>query len=125
MVTCLPSAFATIYEVCYNHFFRARNEKDGGDLGRLPGLHLPGHLRPCIRRRSPDRRAAGQLPSGSGWQGYPFLPHPKLMPEFWQFPTVSMGSGPIAAIYQARFLKYLDRPWHQGLLRADRLRLPG
>lgn len=103
---------ATFYEVAFNHFFRARNEKDGGDL-----VFFQGHLSPGIYARAflEGRLTQEQLDNfrqeihGKGLSSYP---HPKLMPEFWQFPTVSMGLGPINAIYQARFLKYLD---HRGL----------
>ncbi|MCS3460347.1 MULTISPECIES: pyruvate dehydrogenase (acetyl-transferring), homodimeric type [Aeromonas] len=98
---------ATIYEVCYNHFFRARNEKDGGDL-----VYFQGHISPGIYARAfvEGRLTEDQLDNFRqevDGKGIPSYPHPKLMPDFWQFPTVSMGLGPIAAIYQARFLKYL------------------
>ncbi|QFI55724.1 pyruvate dehydrogenase (acetyl-transferring), homodimeric type [Aeromonas simiae] len=98
---------ATIYDVCFNHFFRARNEKDGGDL-----VYFQGHISPGIYARAfvEGRLSAAQLDNFRqevDGHGIPSYPHPKLMPEFWQFPTVSMGLGPIAAIYQARFLKYL------------------
>ncbi len=98
---------AAFYETCFNHFFRAPNEKDGGDL-----VYYQGHISPGIYARAfvEGRLTAEQLDSfrqevdGNGLSSYP---HPKLMPEFWQFPTVSMGLGPITAIYQAQFLKYL------------------
>ncbi|WP_413111091.1 pyruvate dehydrogenase (acetyl-transferring), homodimeric type [Thaumasiovibrio sp. DFM-14] len=98
---------AAFYEVCFNHFFRAPNEVDGGDL-----VYYQGHIAPGIYARAfvEGRLSAAQLDNfrqevdGKGLSSYP---HPKLMPEFWQFPTVSMGLGPISAIYQARFLKYL------------------
>uniref|UniRef100_A0A486XKG7 Pyruvate dehydrogenase E1 component n=1 Tax=Rheinheimera sp. BAL341 TaxID=1708203 RepID=A0A486XKG7_9GAMM len=98
---------AAFYETCFNHFFRAPNEKDGGDL-----VYYQGHISPGIYARAfvEGRLTAEQLDSfrqevdGKGLSSYP---HPKLMPEFWQFPTVSMGLGPITSIYQARFLKYL------------------
>ncbi|PLK58439.1 pyruvate dehydrogenase (acetyl-transferring), homodimeric type [Candidatus Palibaumannia cicadellinicola] len=103
---------ATIYDVCFNHFFRARNNKDGGDL-----VYFQGHISPGIYARSflEGRITVEQINNfrqevyGQGLSSYP---HPKLMPEFWQFPTVSMGLGPICAIYQAKFLKYLH---HRGL----------
>ncbi len=103
---------ATIYEVCFNHFFRARNQNDGGDL-----VYFQGHISPGIYSRAfvEGRLTAEQLDNfrqevdGKGLSSYP---HPKLMPDFWQFPTVSMGLGPLGAIYQARFLKYLH---HRGL----------
>ncbi len=98
---------ATIYDVAFNHFFRARNEKDGGDL-----VYFQGHISPGIYSRAfvEGRLSEAQLDNfrqevdGKGLSSYP---HPKLMPDFWQFPTVSMGLGPIGSIYQARFLKYL------------------
>ena len=98
---------ATFYEVCFNHFFRARNEKDGGDL-----VYFQGHLSPGFYSRAflEGRLTEEQLDNFRqeiGGKGLPSYPHPHLMPDFWQFPTVSMGLGPISAIYQARFLKYL------------------
>ena len=98
---------ATLYDVGFNHFFRAPNEKDGGDL-----IFFQGHIAPGIYARSflEGRITKEQLDNfrqevdGKGLSSYP---HPKLMPDYWQFPTVSMGLGPIQAIYQARFLKYL------------------
>ena len=103
---------ATVYDVCFNHFFRARNEQDGGDL-----VYFQGHISPGIYARAflEGRLTEEQMNNfrqevhGKGLSSYP---HPKLMPEFWQFPTVSMGLGPIGAIYQAKFLKYLE---HRGL----------
>lgn len=103
---------ATFYDVCFNHFFRAHNEKDGGDL-----VYFQGHISPGIYARAflEGRLTQEQMDNfrqeidGKGLSSYP---HPQLMPEFWQFPTVSMGLGPISAIYQAKFLKYLD---HRGL----------
>lgn len=98
---------ATLYDVGFNHFFRAPNEKDGGDL-----IFFQGHIAPGIYARSflEGRITKEQMDNfrqevdGKGLSSYP---HPKLMPNYWQFPTVSMGLGPIQAIYQARFLKYL------------------
>ncbi|MBF7072067.1 pyruvate dehydrogenase (acetyl-transferring), homodimeric type [Glaciecola sp. MH2013] len=98
---------AMLYDVGFNHFFRAPNDKDGGDY-----LFVQGHVSPGIYSRAfiEGRLSAGQLDmfrqevSGEGLSSYP---HPKLMPDFWQFPTVSMGLGPMQAIYLARFLKYL------------------
>ncbi|UDG79491.1 Pyruvate dehydrogenase E1 component [Candidatus Ecksteinia adelgidicola] len=100
---------ATLYEVCFNHFFRARNSKDGGDL-----VYFQGHISPGIYGRAflEGRLTEEQINNfrqethGKGLSSYP---HPKLMPEFWQFPTVSMGLGAICAIYQAKFLKYLEK----------------
>ncbi|AEW44703.1 pyruvate dehydrogenase E1 component [Serratia symbiotica str. 'Cinara cedri'] len=100
-------SFATFYEVCFNHFFRARNEKDGGDLVYFQGHISPGiYARAFIEGRLTEEQMNHfrQEVHGKGLSSYP---HPKLMPRFWQFPTVSMGLGPICAIYQAKFLKYL------------------
>jgi pyruvate dehydrogenase E1 component len=99
---------ASFYEVCFNHFFRAPNEVDGGDL-----VYYQGHISPGIYSRAfvEGRLSEEQLDNFRqevDGKGLPSYPHPKLMPEFWQFPTVSMGLGPMSAIYQARFLKYLD-----------------
>ncbi|CAL1329209.1 pyruvate dehydrogenase (acetyl-transferring), homodimeric type [Candidatus Providencia siddallii] len=99
---------AILYEVCFNHFFRGQNSKDGGDL-----VFFQGHISPGIYARAflEGRLTKEQMNNfrqeinGNGLCSYP---HPKLMPNFWQFPTVSMGLGPINAIYQAKFLKYLE-----------------
>lgn len=98
---------AAMYETCFHHFFRAPNEKDGGDL-----VYYQGHISPGIYSRAfvEGRLSAEQLDNFRqevDGKGLPSYPHPKLLPEFWQFPTVSMGLGPISSIYQARFLKYL------------------
>jgi len=98
---------ATLYDVGFNHFFRAPNEKDGGDL-----IFYQGHIAPGIYARSFVEGRISQAQMDNFRQealedGLSSYPHPKLMPNYWQFPTVSMGLGPIQAIYQARFLKYL------------------
>ncbi len=99
---------STIYEVGYNHFFRARNEKDGGDLVYFQGHSAPGmYARAFLEGRLTEDQMNNFRQEAHG-QGLSSYPHPKLMPEFWQFSTVSMGLGPLDAIYQARFLKYLD-----------------
>ncbi|WP_199609622.1 pyruvate dehydrogenase (acetyl-transferring), homodimeric type [Flocculibacter collagenilyticus] len=98
---------AMLYDVGFNHFFKAANGDFDGDY-----LYIQGHVSPGIYSRAflEGRLSEEQLDSfrqeanGDGLSSYP---HPKLMPDFWQFPTVSMGLGPIKAIYQARFLKYL------------------
>ena len=98
---------ATLYDVGFNHFFRAANESFGGDC-----VYFQGHSSPGIYARAflEGRISEEQLDNfrqETGGKGLPSYPHPWLMPDFWQFPTVSMGLGPIAGIYQARFLKYL------------------
>jgi pyruvate dehydrogenase E1 component len=99
---------ATLYDVGFNHFWRARSANHLGDL-----LYIQGHCAPGIYARAflEGRITEAQLDNfrnevdGKGLSSYP---HPWLMPDFWQLPTVSMGLGPIMAIYQARFLKYLE-----------------
>lgn len=98
---------AMLYDVGFNHFFRAPNEKDGGDYLFVQGHVSPGiYSRAYIEGRLSEEQLDGfrQEVDGNGISSYP---HPKLMPDFWQFPTVSMGLGPMQAIYLARFLKYL------------------
>ena len=98
---------ATLYDVGYNHFWRATNEQQEGDL-----VYVQGHSAPGIYARAflLDELTSDQLDNFRqevGNNGLPSYPHPWLMPDFWQFPTVSMGLGPLMAIYQARFMKYL------------------
>ncbi|MBD3586088.1 pyruvate dehydrogenase (acetyl-transferring), homodimeric type [Salinimonas sp. HHU 13199] len=98
---------AMLYDVGFNHFYRAPNEKDGGDYVFYQGHVSPGiYSRAYIEGRLTEEQLDGfrQEVDGKGLSSYP---HPKLMPDFWQFPTVSMGLGPMQAIYLARFLKYL------------------
>ncbi|WJG10207.1 pyruvate dehydrogenase (acetyl-transferring), homodimeric type [Aliiglaciecola sp. LCG003] len=98
---------AMLYDVGFNHFFRAPNDKDGGDFLFVQGHVSPGiYSRAYIEGRLSEEQLDGfrQEADGKGLSSYP---HPKLMPDFWQFPTVSMGLGPMQAIYLARFLKYL------------------
>jgi len=100
---------ASLYEVGFNHFFRGKDHPGGGDQ-----IYFQGHASPGIYARAflEGRLTEGQLDGfrqelsheGGGLSSYP---HPRLMPDFWEFPTVSMGLGPINAIYQARFNRYL------------------
>jgi pyruvate dehydrogenase E1 component len=99
---------ATLYEVGFNHFWRAPGDSHGGDM-----VYIQGHSSPGIYARAylEGRLDEAQLDrfrrevDGGGLSSYP---HPWLMPDFWQFPTVSMGLGPMMAIYQARFMRYLE-----------------
>lgn len=107
---------ATLYETGFNHFFHAESKDHGGDL-----LYIQGHSSPGIYARAflEGRLTETQLDhfrQEIGGQGISSYPHPWLMPTFWQFPTVSMGLGPLQAIYQARFLKYLQ---HRELLNTE------
>ena len=97
----------TLYEVGFNHFWRARSAEHGGDLVFMQGHSSPGiYARAFLEGRLGEEqlRRFRQEVGGGGLSSYP---HPWLMPDFWQFPTVSMGLGPLMAIYQARFMKYL------------------
>src|ERR671919_750231 len=99
---------ASLYEVGFNHFFRGKDHEGGGDL-----IYYQGHAAPGIYARAflEGRLSGEQLDEfrreafGGGLSSYP---HPRLMPEFWEFPTVSMGLSPLNAIYQARFNRYLQ-----------------
>ena len=98
---------ATLYDIGFGHFWQAPSEQHGGDLIYIQGHSAPGiYARAFIEGRLSEEQLLRfrQEASGSGLSSYP---HPWLMPDLWQFPTVSMGLGPLMAIYQARFLKYL------------------
>jgi pyruvate dehydrogenase E1 component len=106
---------ATLYEVGFNHFWRGSADNFGGDL-----LYIQGHSSPGIYARAflEGRLSEDQLDhfrQEVGGRGLSSYPHPWLMPDFWQFPTVSMGLGPMQAIYQARFMRYLE---HRGQVEA-------
>ncbi|MCP5365517.1 MAG: pyruvate dehydrogenase (acetyl-transferring), homodimeric type [Hyphomicrobiales bacterium] len=98
---------ASLYDVGFNHFWHAPSENHGGDLVFIQGHSAPGiYARAFVEGRltEADLERFRQEATGPGLSSYP---HPWLMPDFWQFPTVSMGLGPLMAIYQARFMKYL------------------
>jgi len=100
---------ATLYEVGFNHFFRCKTEEYGGDQVYIQGHASPGvYSRAFLEGRLTEKHLENfrrELRKGGGLSSYP---HPWLMPDFWQFPTVSMGLSPIMAIYQARFNRYLE-----------------
>jgi len=101
------ASLATMIGAGMNHFWHAPHEGHGGDLVYFQGHSAPGiYGRAYVEGRLDEARLLKFRQEVDG-QGLPSYPHPKLMPDFWQFPTVSMGLGPIMAIYQARFLKYL------------------
>ncbi len=107
---------ATLYDVGMNHFWRAKNNRFGGDLiyfqgHSAPGMYARAYIEGRITERELDRFRQEVKPGGLS-----SYPHPWLMPKFWQFPTVSMGLGPIMSIYQARFNKYLI---NRGLLKDE------
>ena len=115
---------ASLYEVGFNHFFRGHDDPGGGDH-----IFIQGHASPGIYARAflLDRISADRMDgfrqelshAGPGG-GLPSYPHPRLMPDFWEFPTVSMGLGPMNAVYQARFNRYLH---HRGLADTSRQRV--
>ncbi|MDP2794461.1 MAG: pyruvate dehydrogenase (acetyl-transferring), homodimeric type [Sulfurisoma sp.] len=103
---------ATLYDVGFIHFWRAPTETHGGDLIFVQGHSAPGiYARAFLLGRLTEQQLDGfrQDVDGGGLTSYP---HPWLMPDFWQFPTVSMGLGPLQAIYQARFMKYMHDRGH-------------
>src|SRR5580765_1438017 len=100
---------ATLYEVGFNHFFKGKGDDHDGDIIFFQGHASPGiYARAFVEGRIPAEKLENfrrELKPGGGLSSYP---HPWLMPDFWEFPTVSMGLGPICAIYQARFMRYLE-----------------
>ncbi|BAS67820.1 pyruvate dehydrogenase (acetyl-transferring), homodimeric type [Bathymodiolus septemdierum thioautotrophic gill symbiont] len=108
---------ATLYEIGFNHFYRGPDAEQGADL-----IFFQGHISPGIYARAflEGRITEAQMllfRQEAGKDGLSSYPHPWLMPDFWQFPTVSMGLGPIMAIYQARFMKYLH---HREIKQTDK-----
>lgn len=107
---------ATLYDVGFNHFFHGKTENHGGDLVYFQGHASPGiYARAFLEGRLSEEQLYNfrQEVNGGGLSSYP---HPWLMPDFWQFPTVSMGLGPLMAIYQARFMRYLE---YRGIANTD------
>jgi pyruvate dehydrogenase E1 component len=107
---------ATLYEVGFNHFWRAPSDQHPGDMVFIQGHSSPGiYARAFLEGRLTEEhlRRFREEVGGGGLSSYP---HPWLMPDFWQFPTVSMGLGPMMAIYQARFTRYLE---HRGIVPAS------
>ncbi|GAB2928755.1 pyruvate dehydrogenase (acetyl-transferring), homodimeric type [Nonomuraea fastidiosa] len=100
---------ASLYEVGFNHFFRGKDHGESGDQVFFQGHAAPGiYARAFLEGRLNEAQLdAFRQELSHGFHGLPSYPHPRLMPDFWEFPTVSMGLGPIAAIYQARFNRYL------------------
>ncbi|MFN6961684.1 MAG: pyruvate dehydrogenase (acetyl-transferring), homodimeric type, partial [Rhodocyclaceae bacterium] len=99
---------ATLYDVGFQHFWRGPNHPCGGDLIYFQGHSAPGiYARAFLLGRLTEEQLDNFRREVDG-KGLPSYPHPWLLPEFWQFPTVSMGLGPLQAIYQARFMKYLQ-----------------
>ncbi len=107
-------SLATLVEVAYNHFFRAKIGKEAGDMVYFQGHASPGmYSRAYVEGRLTDKHLENFRHELRDHPGLSSYPHPWLMPDFWQFPTVSMGLGPINSIYHARFMRYME---HRGLI---------
>ena len=118
---------ADLFEVGFNHFFRARTGEFGGDVvyfqpHSAPGIYARAYLEGTLGAESLGYYRQEISAKQQGVQGLSSYPHPWLMPDFWQFPTGSMGIGPISAIYQARFMRYLE---HRSLLTEQSRRIWG
>jgi pyruvate dehydrogenase E1 component len=112
---------ADLFEVGFNHFFRARNDSQGGDLvffqpHSAPGVYARAFLEGRLTQNDLAHFRQEITAPTRGARGLSSYPHPWLMPDFWQFPTGSMGIGPISSIYHARFMRYLT---HRGLLNCE------
>jgi pyruvate dehydrogenase E1 component len=112
---------ADLFEVGFNHFFRARNAAQGGDLvfyqpHSAPGVYARAYLEGRLNEADLAHFRQEITAPKQGARGLSSYPHPWLMPDFWQFPTGSMGIGPISSIYHARFMRYLT---HRGLLDCE------
>jgi pyruvate dehydrogenase E1 component len=109
---------ATLYEVGFNHFWRAASDKHPGDMIFMQGHSSPGvYARAYLEGRlSEEQLRHFRQEAGGPGIGLSSYPHPWLMPDFWQFPTVSMGLGPMMAIFQARFVRYLE---HRGQVKPS------
>jgi pyruvate dehydrogenase E1 component len=99
---------ATLYDVGFNYFFRGPTDQHPGDLIYFPGPCLARHLRALVSGRALTEEQLDNFRREVDGKGLSSYPHPWLMPDYWQFPTVSMGLGPLQAIYQAHIMKYLD-----------------
>ncbi|MFT3963142.1 pyruvate dehydrogenase (acetyl-transferring), homodimeric type [Propionivibrio sp.] len=99
---------AALYEVGFNWFWRAPSEKHGGDLVFFQGHSIPGVYSRAFQLGQLTEEQLNNFRQEVSGKGLSSYPHPWLMPDFWQFPTVSMGLGPIQAIYQARFMRYME-----------------
>ena len=109
---------ADLFETGFNHFFHAKDAGHGGDLvffqpHSAPGVYARAFLEGRLTRPGPGPLPPGATAPAAGARGLSSYPHPYLMPDFWQFPTGSMGIGPISSIYHARFMRYLT---HRNLL---------
>jgi len=109
---------AVLYDIGLNHFWRTRTDAHGGDLVFFQGHAIPGIYARSFMEGRLSAETLDNFRSETGGEGLSSYPHPWLMPDYWQFPTVSMGLGPLMAIYQARFMKYMHNRGHIDM--ADR-----
>src|ERR1700736_2788174 len=117
------SSLATLLEVGYNHFFHATYADQPGDFVYFQGHASPGvYSRAFLEGRLTEQHLENFRHELRDHPGLSSYPHPWLMPDFWQFPTVSMGLGPISSIYQARFMRYLE---NRNLLQAQERKVWG
>ena len=107
---------ATLYDIGYNHFWHSPSENHGGDLVYVQGHSSPGIYAYAFLAGELTEENLNNFRQEAEGKGLSSYPHPWLMPSFWQFPTVSMGLGPLMALYQARFMKYLGS---RGLVNTD------
>ena len=108
---------ATLYEIFFNHFYRAKTYQQEGDIAYFQGHAAPGiYARAFLEGRLTQKQIQNFRQELQPGGGLPSYPHPYQLPDFWQFPTVSMGLGPIMAIYQARFIRYLE---NRGIKKAS------
>lgn len=112
---------ASLYEVCFNHFFRGKEGRNAGDMVYFQGHASPGmYARAFVEGRLSEQQLINFRQELKKTPGLSSYPHPYLMPSFWEFPTVSMGLGPITSIYQARFNRYLE---NRGMIEAGQSRV--
>ena len=112
---------ATLYDIGFNHFFRAPTDENKGDLVFFQGHSAPGiYARAFLEGRISEQQLLKFRQEALDENGLSSYPHPWLMPDFWQFPTVSMGLGPIMSIYQARFMKYME---NRGFLESQKRKI--
>ncbi|MEE9355496.1 MAG: pyruvate dehydrogenase (acetyl-transferring), homodimeric type [Methylococcaceae bacterium] len=102
------ASVATLYDVGQNHFWHAPSDQHGGDMIYFQGHSSPGNYARAFLMGRLSEKQLDNFRQEQGGNGLSSYPHPWLMPDFWQFPTVSMGLGPIMAIYQARFMRYMQ-----------------
>ena len=117
-------SLATLYEVGFNHFWHAASDEHEGDLVFFQGHSSPGNYARAYLEGRLTEEHLDKFRQEVDRPGLSSYPHPWLMPDFWQFPTVSLGIGAITSLYQARFMKYLERPRAGADRRTEGVGLP-